>query len=196
MNATTTPVALTTPRAPQETPWHLKVLGTPSVALVVFGEPKPQGSKTAFAGRRKNKTTREWEFTGKAHMKEAVKGVADWRAAVKSIAVAYVDQHPSHEPLDGPLIADLVFTMPKPAGKPRYAIWPWWKPDLSKLARSTEDSLSGGGVWRDDARVIAYRRLEKLYVGADDHDTLPTPGVVIRVWRLPQWMVDERRARR
>jgi hypothetical protein len=38
-----------------------------------------------------------------------------------------------------------------------------------------------GIVWKDDALVVEYGRLVKLYVGADDPDALDAPGAVIRV---------------
>jgi crossover junction endodeoxyribonuclease RusA len=78
----------------------------------------------------------------------------------------------------------MVFTLPKPSSAPkRTRTWPMRYPDLSKLLRSTEDALTTAGVWADDARVIEYRHLAKVYPG-EHPDALDAPGAVIRVWRL------------
>ena len=53
-------------------------------------------------------------------------------------------------------------------------------PDLSKLARSTEDALKDAGVIRDDSLIVEYRRLAKVYAG-EDPDALSTPGVLVRI---------------
>ena len=45
--------------------------------------------------------------------------------------------------------------------------------------RSTEDALSDAGFWADDARVVEYGRLAKVFPG-EDPDALQSPGVVIR----------------
>jgi hypothetical protein len=57
-------------------------------------------------------------------------------------------------------------------------------PDLSKLARSTEDALTGV-AWVDDSRVAQYVRLGKHYARTGALDVLDAPGAVIRIWRLP-----------
>lgn len=149
------------------------------VQIVVRGLPAPQGSKR-FVGHNR---------AGRGVLVESSRKVKPWRAAV---AAAAVPARPA-APLDGPLIADMVFTMPRPrahygtgrnagALKPRYAhAVPDRVPDLSKLARSTEDALTDAGVWADDARVVAYGRLAKVYTGSPDPDALAVPGAVIRV---------------
>ena len=78
--------------------------------------------------------------------------------------------------LDGPLRVRMVFTLPKPASAPkRCTTWPMRTPDLSKLARSTEDALTDAGIWRDDARVVEYSRLAKVFPG-EDPEALAVPG--------------------
>ncbi|WP_026923311.1 RusA family crossover junction endodeoxyribonuclease [Glycomyces arizonensis] len=150
------------------------------VAFVAYGLPGPQGSKSP-KGRRRN---------GSVILVESSRKVKPWRAAV----VAAAADHLPAVPLDGPLIADMVFTMPRPRShygtgrnegvlKARYAsARPYRVPDLSKLCRATEDALTTAGVWADDARVVAYGRLEKVYVlDPADPDALAAPGAVIRV---------------
>ena len=149
------------------------------IQITVHGQPAPQGSKK-FVGHNR---------TGRGVLIESSKKVKLWRSAVVAAAVPL---RPA-APLDGPLVADMVFTMPRPKGhygtgrnagvlKSRYAsALPDRVPDLSKLARSTEDALTDAGVWADDARVVSYGRLAKLYAGDPDPDALDVPGAVIRV---------------
>jgi len=151
----------------------------PDIQITVHGIPAPQGSKK-FVGHNR---------AGRGVLVESSKKVKPWRSAV--VAAAIPARPPA--PLDGPLVADMVFTMPRPrshygtgrnAGqlKERYvSAVPDRAPDLSKLVRSTEDALTDAGVWADDARVVAYGRLAKVYAGSGDPDALDVPGAVIRV---------------
>lgn len=133
--------------------------------IVVYGSPAPQGSKS-FKGMNRH---------GHAILAESSKKVKPWRQDVKAAAEA-VRVGP---PLDCPLIASMVFTVPKPLGAPkRKRTWPATKPDLSKLARSTEDALVDAGLIRDDSRIVEYSRLAKVYPG-EDPEALEAPGVVI-----------------
>lgn len=155
-------------------------MSEPLVSLVVHGMPAPQGSKRAVVHRS----------TGRAVTMESSKRVGPWREAVKHAALA--DGFGPN--LDEALLVDMVFTFVRPRahyrtgrnahllkdGVPRQ---PASAPDLSKLARSTEDALTDAGVWRDDARVAEYGRLAKVWAG-EDPDALAVPGAVIRVWRL------------
>ncbi|WP_213451556.1 RusA family crossover junction endodeoxyribonuclease [Rhizomonospora bruguierae] len=144
----------------------------PAIEIKVYGQPAPQGSKS-FRGI----------WGGKAILTESSKAVKPWRDAVRADAIFALAQRTgdSWTPLDCPLAVEMVFTMPKPASAPkRRRTWPSRMPDLSKLARSTEDALTDAGIWRDDARVVEYRRLAKVYPG-EDVDALSSPGVVIRI---------------
>ncbi len=110
------------------------------ISYFIDGEPAPQGSKTGFV---KN---------GRVVMVEASKKVKPWREAV-TIKTA---QHMSWEtlnPLTEPVEIALVFYLPKPKSVNRK--WPSVKPDLDKLIRSTFDGLTTGGLYTDDALVIA-----------------------------------------
>ncbi len=137
--------------------------------IVVYGSPAPQGSKR-FVGHAKK--------TGNAILVEMSKKVAPWREAVKSVAIAARNGSP---PMDGPLIVRMIFTVPKPMSAPkRRRTYPCVSPDLSKLIRSTEDALTDAGVWRDDARVVEYERVAKVYPN-EDPEALDTPGAVIEI---------------
>lgn len=140
--------------------------------IEVYGIPGPQGSK---------------RHVGNGVMLESSKKVKPWRELVHSAAlearkscVGIVEP-----PLDVPLMVRMVFTLPKPQSAPkRRRTHPCRTPDLSKLARSTEDALTTAGLWRDDARVVEYTRLAKVYPG-EDPEALSSPGVRIVVEPLP-----------
>lgn len=142
------------------------------IEFVVFGSPGPQGSKK-FVGTTK---------AGRGLMVESSKKVKPWRMDVK--AQAEIAAASLGAPLDGPLAVSMVFTLPKPKSAPKTRkTWADKKPDLSKLARSTEDAISDAGLWADDARVVEYARLAKVFPG-EDPDALTAPGVRVRVWQM------------
>lgn len=138
------------------------------VLFHVFGSPAPQGSKR-FLG----------VHGGRGVMVESSKRVKPWRDDVKSAAEKARDGAP---PLDGPLVARMVFTLPKPTSAPkRRRSWPCRKPDLSKLVRSTEDALVDSGLLADDARIVEYARIAKVYPG-EDPEALAVPGCNIMLY--------------
>lgn len=140
---------------------------TTPITIIVYGIPGPQGSKS-FKGMR----------GGKAIMAESSKKVKPWREAVHAAALQVRN---GASPIDAPIRARMVFTMPKPASAPKTRrTYPMRMPDLSKLCRSTEDALTTAGIWRDDARVVGYSRLEKVYPG-EDPEALEAPGVRITI---------------
>lgn len=152
------------------------------IAFTVYGLPGPQGSKSPKGRDR----------YGRVILVESSKKVKPWRAEVAKAARLAAERAGLAEVFDGPLRADMVFSLPRPkyhfrtgqfAGllKDRYVdALPWMPPDLSKLVRSTEDALKHI-IWADDGRVIGYGRLEKFYVDYADPDALTEPGAVIRV---------------
>lgn len=144
------------------------------IELIVYGTPAPQGSKK-FVG-----VTRE----GRGILVESSKKVRPWRMDVKAAAEIVRDANALRMPLDGPLAVSMVFTVAKPTAAPkRRQTWPDKKPDVSKLARSTEDALTDAGFWVDDARVVVYECLGKVFPG--EHPlALHSPGVRISVRRL------------
>jgi Holliday junction resolvase RusA-like endonuclease len=156
-----------------------------AVTIIVHGQPGPQGSK-AFKGISKT--------TGRAILAEQCKSVKPWRKLVAAEAQRVMlgrVGHPYTAPLDGPLIARMVFTMPKPKSAPkRRETFPDRMPDLSKLCRSTEDALTTAKVWADDARVVGYSRLAKVFPG-EDPEALDRPGVRIVVQTLASYRLGE-----
>lgn len=106
------------------------------ISYFVEGEPAPQGSKNGFV---KN---------GRVVMVESSKKVKPWREAV-----AWQTKAKVNEPMTSPVEIALVFHLPRPKSVSR--VWPSVKPDLDKLIRSTFDGLTTGGLYTDDALVIA-----------------------------------------
>lgn len=146
----------------------------PVFTLAIHGRPAPQGSKKAFVN----------QYTGRIQQVEASPHVKDWRENVRTTALAEIAGL-SGFPLNEPLVLSMVFSMPMPRSIPKERRGrPACVPDLSKLARSTEDSLKDAGVIRDDALIVEYVRLAKVYAGLSDVDALGVPGAVVRIWRL------------
>lgn len=143
--------------------------------IVVYGSPAPQGSKK-FLGTYKGSDGRVHGMMG-----ESSKRVKPWREDVKAAALIVRN---GAAPLDGPLVARMVFTLQKPASAPkRRRTWPDKKPDASKLIRSTEDALKDAGVYADDARIVEYSRVAKVFPG-EDPEALEAPGVRIEIATL------------
>jgi len=148
------------------------------VRLEVPGRPAPQGSKKGFARG------------GKVAMVEMSRHVKPWREDVRTAAEKWIADHPGLYPIQGALSVDMVFSIARPKGhfgtgrnagvlKPSAPAYPTGAPDLSKLARSTEDAITSAGLWSDDSRVVHYGRLEKQYViGPDDASPLFDPYVM------------------
>lgn len=149
----------------------------PTVRVIAYGSPAPQGSKK-FVGFTKPKPGEE---RGRAILVESSSAVRPWRQDVKAAAEAV---RGGAAPLDGPLRVRMVFTLPKPASAPkRRKLYAMRLPDLSKLARSTEDALVDAGLIADDARIVEYLRLAKVFPN-EDADALEAPGVRIEIQSL------------
>jgi len=134
--------------------------------LVAYGTPAPQGSKS-FKGRGAN---------GKGVMVESSKKVKPWREDVKQAGLAA--REAGAPCLDGPIAVRMIFTLARPKTAPKRRGHPDRTPDLSKLCRSTEDAITTCGLWADDARVVDFTRLAKVWTGYDD-EALPMPGVIV-----------------
>jgi len=106
------------------------------ISYWIDGEPAPQGSKNGFV---KN---------GRVVMVESSIKVKPWR-----MAVAAETRKQVQSALENPVEIALVFHLPRPKTVRRK--WPTVKPDLDKLIRSTFDGLTTGGLYTDDALVIA-----------------------------------------
>lgn len=137
--------------------------------IIVFGNPAPQGSKD-YMGRTK---------MGRGIMAEASNKVTPWRSDVIT-ACRGIDQ----EPFTGPVICRMIFSLRRPKSVPRHKRpYPSIPPDLSKLCRGVEDALQVAGVLADDALIVEYTRLAKVYVD-EDPEALDRPGAVILLGTL------------
>lgn len=151
----------------------------PWIHLQLTGVPAPGGSKDAKAirlgqdGRRDPeklarypKTCQACGFTGVVTVRDAAgKGNKLWKAAcemqARSLLVPLKRQYPDVFPLSQACAVDVLLVMPRPknhfttsgALKPKSPLEHVYKPDATKLWRSTEDALSGI-VWVDDNRII------------------------------------------
>ena len=147
-------------------------LGQGAWSFYVVGQPGPQGSKSA-----------KGIHGGRIIMTESSKKVAPWRQAVTAAAFG------AGPCLDGPLVVGMVFSLRRPVSARKSDIVPSRTPDLSKLARSTEDAITTAGLWADDARVAAYCLLVKAYAGhqvpgLSDGISVPVTGAVVACAKL------------
>lgn len=155
-----------------------------TITLVLYGVPKPGGSKKAIP------RIRGYRPGGKPILGVLVfddaKGNDDWKNLVKFTA----KQRYPGRPLDGPLLVRATLFMPRPrrhfgTGKNRDALrsdaprHPTTKPDTTKLWRSTEDALTGV-LWHDDAQIVAQ------YITKEWATKARQPGVTIVVETLPE----------
>lgn len=174
-------------------PEHLTLaaLGRPVFAITVHGDPATQGSKKAVGTRRGANGQRV------PILVESAKGLPAWRGAVCAAALAAVPS--GWQPLDGPLVADLIVSLPRPKSAPKtLRRLPTGYPDTEKLARAVMDALGtdakkyGRAVVADDARITDYRRQAKVYAGDPyDTDALRQPGAVIRLWHYPPHLLEK-----
>lgn len=102
--------------------------------------------------------------------------LAPWRSDVINAARVAMYATPT---MDGPILARMVFSFRRPKSiKYTKRPFPSVYPDLSKLCRATEDALKAAGAIADDALIVEYTRLAKVYCG-EDPEALDTPGCYI-----------------
>lgn len=157
------------------------------LTVVVHGRPAPQGSKK-YAGHRRNSASGRIS----AVLVEQSKRVKPWRALVtaatrQAMTAGHIGSIPVHfPPLDGPLEAEIVFTVRKPASAPkRRRTWPVTRDsgDLDKLLRSTFDGIADADAVVDDSRIIAVTACKTF--PSEHPEALDQPGAIIRLYTLP-----------
>jgi Holliday junction resolvase RusA-like endonuclease len=142
--------------------------------IVVYGIPAPQGSKTP----KRN------QHTGKIVTVENSPNLAPWRQDVRHAAEAVLTEAGRPQPFAGAVVMRMVFSVARPSSVKRSKRpWPSVYPDLSKLCRAVEDALVSAGVMKDDALIVEYTRLAKVYCN-EDPESLDRPGVVILIGEL------------
>ncbi|MEU5043218.1 RusA family crossover junction endodeoxyribonuclease [Streptomyces griseorubiginosus] len=151
------------------------------LTIVVHGRPAPQGSKK-YAGHRRNAASGRVS----AVLVEQSKRVKPWRALVTHAARLAITASHIAQPLDGPIEAEVLFTVRKPASAPkRRQTWPNTRDsgDLDKLLRSTFDGIADAQAVADDSRIIAVTARK---VFPNEHpEALDQPGALIRLYTLP-----------
>ncbi|MGW5003191.1 RusA family crossover junction endodeoxyribonuclease [Streptomyces hydrogenans] len=156
------------------------------LTITVHGRPAPQGSKK-YAGHRRNAASGRIS----AVLVEQSKRVKPWRALVtaatrEALTGGHIGDVPVHRPpLDGPLAAEVIFTVLKPASAPkRKRTYPTTRHsgDIDKLQRSTFDGIADAQAVTDDSRIIHVTAI-KTFPG-EHPDALDAPGAVIRLYTL------------
>jgi Holliday junction resolvase RusA-like endonuclease len=124
-----------------------------SVAFTVYGQPAPAGSKRGL------------QRGGRVMVVDANPKARAWKAVVLDAAGQMMR---GRALLEGPLLLELTFWMPRPKGhfgarglRPSAPAFPTVKPDVLKLARGVEDALTGV-CYRDDAQIVT-EILQKSY---------------------------------
>lgn len=117
------------------------------VEFFVDGKPAQQGSKSpVMRGGRPSM------------FDQNAKRLHPWRAAVTAAALeAWGDR----APIEGGVVLECVFQFER--GKTVRRPLPTVYPDLSKLIRAVEDSITVAQVWKDDALVLGYGNTTKVY---------------------------------
>ena len=177
----------------------------PPVTITVRGRPAPQGSKRAFAytpagGGRPRAGMVEQTSKHLTPWREDVRAAAE-RARLLShctcdspdtgAGTVHRDECGILPPITGPLSLDMTFYLARPKSHYRTGrnarilrdaapSWPSGTPDLSKLARATEDAIVSAGLIADDALIVTYDQLAKRYCAYPDQ----TPGAVITIRQL------------
>ncbi|MEU6979659.1 RusA family crossover junction endodeoxyribonuclease [Streptomyces sp. NPDC046371] len=148
----------------------------------VYGRPAPQGSKK-YAGHRLNAASGRVS----AVLVEQSKRVKPWRALVTEATKAAIGDtsRSPFPPLDGPLEAEVIFTVLKPASAPkRRQSYPTTRHsgDIDKLLRSTFDGIADAKAIADDSRIVRVTAT-KVFPG-EHRDAFDRPGALIRLYTL------------
>jgi crossover junction endodeoxyribonuclease RusA len=105
----------------------------------IYGEPAPQGSKTAIVRN------------GRAIMFEANKRLPEWRETVlMGATIARAEQ--GGLTILGPVTVSMTFHMPRPKSVSRR--YPNSAPDLDKLVRAVGDALQESEVLANDGQIV------------------------------------------
>lgn len=142
-----------------------------TVSFRVIGDPKGQGSKSAFV------------VNGRAVMKESgEKELRPWRNAIRDAAKAALAEH-GEGCLVGPVAVRAVWRLNLPISRPahvrQFGSCPCAvSPDLDKLQRALGDALTQSGLIEDDARIARWD-VAKIEVQREWR------GVVVQVRQMP-----------
>lgn len=136
----------------------------PDIRFFVPGSPAPGGSKQGFAIKKGG------VYTGRVAIVDAGgQRTKEWRQDVAAKAVEAM-KIADLAPLTGAIELELIFQMPRPKShyrskgvqlKPGVPLCHITRPDLLKLARSTEDAMTGR-CYLDDGQIVK-ETLEKAF---------------------------------
>ena len=107
--------------------------------FTVLGLPRPQGSHRAFMPKGAKFPV----------VTDANRNLKQWRDLTSLVA----QDHAPRELVEGPVGLRVCFYFARPKSLPKKVLHHIKKPDLSKLIRSIEDSLTNI-VWGDDSQVV------------------------------------------
>lgn len=126
------------------------------VTFYVEGTPIPQGSKRLGRhGARfvilddNDRVLRPWRRLVRMRAQHEIRGLDGF-------------------PIDGPCMLVVTFSMPRPKTMPKGRTEPCVKPDLSKLVRAIEDSLTEAQVWSDDSRVTTCAATKRYVMEGEE----------------------------
>jgi crossover junction endodeoxyribonuclease RusA len=144
------------------------------LTVIAYGPPATQGSMKALVSRG----------TGRPIVvKDNKTSQNEWRANVRAATVKVMG---GRDPMEGPVVLAVTFTLPKPVSAPkRKPTWPCKKPDWDKLARAISDGLKDGGAYRDDAQVVRALVIKDYPVSWDQRE--PSYGGIEAEWMLRLW---------
>jgi Holliday junction resolvase RusA-like endonuclease len=131
-------------------------MDAPLLTFTVYGHPQPGGSKRAVP------VFRNGERTGQYNVIDTNRKAHSWRQEIASAASIAMTAR-GLELLRGPLGLEVMFVVQRPqghysTGRNRDQVrlsappFPATRPDLTKLLRCLEDSLSST-CWRDDSQI-------------------------------------------
>lgn len=128
------------------------------IELTVYGTCIPQGSSKGFVYKK----------GGKYHAAVTTdnRKLKPWRQEITQTALQVTAgphlpedlPFPKHVPVQ----LSVHFFVARPPSIPAKRVWPAVKPDLSKLVRCIEDSLTGV-VYLDDSQIVKYQNVQKSY---------------------------------
>lgn len=125
------------------------------ITIICYSRPEPQGSSRAFTPKGWNRPV----------ITSANKGLKSFRQELSKAAIVAMKDAGLSELLFGkhePIEMSFDFYFSRPASVPKKRTCHVIRPDLSKLVRAAEDSLTGI-VYKDDSQIVRYGKTEKHY---------------------------------
>jgi Holliday junction resolvase RusA-like endonuclease len=151
------------------------------VAFAVFGDPSPQAGMRSVPIHTK---TGPLIVNGRVITRQITTGGVNLKSWRQEVAAKASEAAAEHGMFTGPVKLDVEFRFSMPASRPQWAkaqgiLLKVSKPDKDKLIRAIGDSLTAGGLLKDDA-LIALTNAAKVEVWES------WTGAMIRVTPLDQ----------